>query len=104
MTILEALERLAARSNRETFDVTIFLRGCDVWPEAMVAAVSLAGFLDDAQTDEDLNDGIKHFHSLWSSEIVSPDEWTNETVAVMREVVDAAQRVSRAELSDVERN
>jgi hypothetical protein len=92
MTILEALERFGTRSDREPFDCEIRLHGIDVWAEAMVAAVNLAGYLDDAKTDEDLNDGVLHFKSLWSAEIVSHKQWTRETEAVMREVINAAQK------------
>lgn len=94
MTVLEALERFGTRDDREVFDAEIWLHGIDAWPEAMVAAVNLAGFLDDAKTDDDLTEGVKHFKSLWSAEIVSDEQWTRETEAVIREVVEAAQGAS----------
>lgn len=94
MTILEALERFGTRGDREVFDVEIWLHGIDAWPEAMVAAVNLAGFLDDAKTDDDLTEGVEHFKSLWSSEIVSDEQWTRETEAVMREVINAVAGVA----------
>ena len=94
MTILEALERFGTRDDREPFDAEIRLHGVDAWPEAMVAAVNLAGYLDDAHTDDDLTEGVQHFKALWSAEIVSRQQWTRETEAVMRAVINAAQGAS----------
>lgn len=95
MNALETLERFGTRGTREVFDLEIGLRGVDAWPEAMVAAVNLAGYLDDAQTDDDLNESVEHFKSLWSAETFSHEQRTPETEGVMRAVVGVGKSGSR---------
>ena len=91
MTVFDAFLRLGARpieSRADVFDVEVSLHGEDYWPEAATAAVSLAGCLDDAKTDADLDEGLRHFQTLHSIEIPAVEDkaWFLEIAAVVEEV------------------
>jgi hypothetical protein len=83
MDVLHAHELFARREDRSALDVVdgVFIQapdGSDVdcWPAGATAAVMLAGMLDDAKTEKDLDEGLAHFDYLYRDGIVSRDEWT----------------------------
>lgn len=41
----------------------------DAWPAGCVAAVVMAGYLDDAKTEDDLLEGLAHFETCVSADI-----------------------------------
>lgn len=89
MTVYEAFLKLGAtpvESRADVFDVEVTLHGEDFWPEAAVAAVSLAGYLGDAKTDADLDEGLAHFQTCHSAEILETDAWFREIAEVVQEV------------------
>lgn len=91
MTVYEAFLKLQARpveSRADVFDVEVTLRGEDYWPEAAVAAVSLAGYLEDAKDDSDLDEALRHFQMLHSAEIpaVEDEAWFREIAEVVEGV------------------
>ena len=89
MTAYQALLRLGSRpveSRADVFDVEVSFRGEDYWPEAAVAAVSLAGYLEDAKTDADLDEGLAHFQTCHSAEILETEAWFREIAIVVKEV------------------
>jgi hypothetical protein len=61
--------------------------GIDPLPAMLLAAASLSGQLDDAETLEDLRDACEHFASLWAAGIIDQEQWNNETWEVIRGVV-----------------
>lgn len=91
LTALEMFERRPLESREDVLDVSVSIHGGDAWSEAATAAVMLAGFLDDALTDADLDEGCAHFQSLHSAGIISTDQW--------RETID---EVISAKLADLE--
>lgn len=93
MTTLEAFLMLRSRpieSRADVFDIEVSLHGEDYWPEAATAAVSLAGFLDDAKTDGDLDEALRHFQMIHSAEIPAV-----ETEAWFREIAEVIEAVCR---------
>jgi hypothetical protein len=59
---------------------------CDVWPAVATALASLSGGLDDAETDDELAESVRHGLSLWRAEIVSDDAVCSEVDAVISAV------------------
>ena len=57
----------------------------DCWPAAATAAVMLAGCLEDACTDADLDEALDHFGYLVRDGIVDAPAWKERTA----EVIDA---------------
>lgn len=90
MTVYEAFLRLGARpveSREDVFDIEVTLPdGDDLWPEAAVAAVSLAGWLEDAETDADLDEGLVHFQMCHSAEVLGTETWFREIAEVIEGV------------------
>ena len=73
MHMLEANARFALRG-----DHSLYPDGGldeDWWPIFMVAAVELAHLLNDAETDDDLDQGVRHFLVLYEADVFSDDEW-----------------------------
>ncbi|MGE0537254.1 MAG: hypothetical protein AB7O68_19940 [Pirellulales bacterium] len=56
------------------------------WSPRATAAVILAGALDDARSLDDLHDGIRHFESLLSAEVVTYQKWDRESLRVVEEI------------------
>ena len=90
MDVLEAHEIFARRTDRSALPFKVELDlpygKADCWPAAGVAAVELAGRLEDAQNDVDLNEALAHFNYLFEDKIVSEEEWDQETNRVVFEV------------------
>jgi hypothetical protein len=82
MHLLTAHELFCQRTSRDALpgDCLLNVNGnqVDAWPAAAVAACDLAGCLEDAQTDADLDDGLAHFQTLLSAEIVTGEQWREE--------------------------
>ena len=57
--------------------------GLDPVPALCTAAVSLAGWLDDGKGWGDLCDGVRHFGSLLSAEVVTVEDWEREAEGVI---------------------
>jgi hypothetical protein len=83
MKLLEAFERLGARRDRSVLDITAQiavprpvgnddceLELVDAWPEVATALASLSGWLDDASTDNDLDEAIGQGRSLLDAGIL----------------------------------
>lgn len=96
MTPIEALERFCRFDDRSICELTVRAEGsdCDLWPEAMTAAVALSGMLDDAQSDDDLIEGVRHFVALYEAGIFTAEQWTAETDSVIGAVAKAAQEAT----------
>lgn len=88
MHLLHALERFTRRpveARADALDCDVKLFGADAWPEAATAAVMLAGYLDDALTDADLDEALAHLQTLHSAGVVDDDQWK----ATIDEVISA---------------
>src|SRR5688500_3673342 len=87
MTTLEAHEFFARRgSNHDIFPHDVKLRGypgCAIWPAVRVAAGGLAGHLDRAQVDKDLDAGVEAYERYVSMGCVSDDALEEATVDVI---------------------
>lgn len=99
MTTLEAHAAFAARdawTGRDAFphDVTLD-GGTDAWPAAATAACVLAGGLDGAQTDSDLDELLQHFDSLVSMGIKTDDDLEAETLVVLNELMEWGEKAER---------
>jgi hypothetical protein len=60
--------------------------------------VQLAGCLDDAITDADLDEGLEHFQYLLSDGIVTQDQWHAEMLEVIDAVMEWGERQERLSL------
>lgn len=99
MTPLEALERFCGHIPRDISELTVRAESsdCDLWPEAMTAAVSLSGMLDDATSDDDLIAGVQHFTALHEAGVFSDEQWVRETNEVIAAVSAVAVPLDRAD-------
>jgi hypothetical protein len=90
MDYVEAHEWFAAHESkgRELFEPALFVNGAPAWPAGAVAAVSLAGYLDDAVNEEDLIAGLEHFKSLIRAELVDEKVWYDEAAAVIAAIIE----------------
>lgn len=88
MDYLLANALLTAREDRSAFPFFMELDGVDAWPEMAVAAVALSGCLDDARTDEDLDEGLAHFRSLMEIGVFDADALKRETLHVIAAVME----------------
>lgn len=61
--------------------------GVDVTVALLTAGASLSGCLDDAESLHDLKTGCEHFASLLSAGIVSPEQWNEEALKVIGELL-----------------
>jgi hypothetical protein len=62
----------------------------DCWPAMLVAAVSLAGRLDSAQTLDDLDRGVQHCGYLLREQVVTAADLAREAQKVVNALVDSA--------------
>lgn len=88
MDRLTAHARFDRREDRSALPADIEVNGLDAWPSGAVAAVELAGHLDDATTDADLDAGLEHFSTLLSMGVMDDDQWK----AVAFEILDDLMR------------
>ncbi|MBI2480289.1 MAG: hypothetical protein HYV60_17145 [Planctomycetia bacterium] len=58
----------------------------DLQPLMMVAAASLSGQLDDCLDDDDLDDAVRHFLSLFNSEVFTLAQWQAEIMRCFDEL------------------
>ncbi len=89
---LAMFERRSVESRADVFDVQVTIHDRDAWSEAATAAVMLAGYLDDAVTDADLDEALQHFQLLSSAEVVSNDQW--------RQTIDEVISTAMADLEE----
>ena len=94
MDYLTAHEMFAQRDlsgDRSSFNAEVFVDtqtgSADCWAAGAVAAVSCAGCLEDAQSWEDLEEGISHFGYLITDSITQNAEWEAETSRVVDAVI-----------------
>ncbi len=85
MDTLTAHGKLALRTDLDELLPGDFARsGCDYKPAFATALARLSGGLDDATTDDELADAVRHGLSLVSCEVIPGDDLT----AVANEVVE----------------
>ena len=95
MRRMEAHERFTNRSDRSALPADFTIDGADVWPAAATAAVELAGYLEDATDDADLDAGLEHFESLFSMEIITEETWTQTAFEILRDLMAFGQEIDR---------
>jgi hypothetical protein len=90
MDVLTAHELFAQRTDRSALDCDVELNcplgPSDAWPAGATAAVQLAGCLDNAATDADLDEGLEHFQYLFNDSIVTQEQWDDATYQVIMRV------------------
>ena len=62
----------------------------DAWPACCVAMCDLAGCLEDAQSEEDLDEGVKHYEALVGSDVMDTSRLEGEVIAVIEAVMEWA--------------
>jgi hypothetical protein len=67
-------------------------RPCDCWPGAAVACAVLSGWLHDASTRAELDEAIRHGATLLEMDVVSVDDWREETGRVIAEAMADIER------------
>jgi hypothetical protein len=91
MTTLQAHEHFARRdpwTGRSAFPVDATLDGGpDAWPAAATAACVLAGGLESAQDDSDLDELLEHFESLVNMGVTDDAKLEAETLLVLDELM-----------------
>lgn len=96
MTALEAHAMFSKRKDRSILPYQVHLAGCpgmDIWPAVATAAVSLAGCLESAETEEDLDEGIGHYETCVENIGCLDDEHLQEaTLAVLGELLEWGER------------
>ncbi len=78
MNRAQAVQMLLDHGDRSLLLPVLPAEPPDRWAAVAAAAVSLSGRLDDAQTIDDLHDGMEHFVSLWNGGIVTRKALTDE--------------------------
>jgi hypothetical protein len=100
MTTLEAHEYFARRgSDHDIFPYDVKLRGypgCDIWPAACVAAVGLAGHLNEALVDKDLDAGIDAYERYVSMGFLNDDALEEATLDVIGQLLEWGESQERA--------
>jgi hypothetical protein len=100
MTTLEAHEYFARRgSDHDIFPHDVKLRGypgCDIWPAACVAAVGLAGHLNEALVDKDLDAGIDAYERYVSMGCLNDDALEEATLDVIGQLLEWGESQERA--------
>lgn len=87
MTILEAHEHFAARTDRSDCPVVARIDDMDAWPAYATACASLSGLLADCRTDAQLNDAIRHYAAIVDIEAEPPEQLVKETYLVLAELM-----------------
>jgi hypothetical protein len=91
MTALEAVVRLDAREERSVFPAVIVVkyRGeeLDAWPDFCAGLAVLSGWLDDAESEADLDAAIRHGLALVASAVVAPEAAERECLAVFKSLL-----------------
>lgn len=91
MTILEAHAAFAQRdpfTGRDAFPHDVTLEGgMDAWPACATAACVLAGGLEGAEDDDDLDELLGHFESLVNMGVTSDEKLEQETCRVLGELM-----------------
>jgi len=97
MTTLEAHNLFCARQDRSVWPDPIDADGIDVWPAAMTAAVVLAGdgWLDQCTSDAGLDEAVKHFNMLIGGDVVTDEQWEQETLRVLGEFMQRGDELCR---------
>ena len=104
MTILEAHRLLAVPGRpRQPFAFPVLLKTddgetVDGWPAVAVALPSLSGGLEDATTDEELDDAVRHGASLLDMEIITFDTLHAEARMVMETFLRVGYQMATAHL------
>jgi hypothetical protein len=104
MTVLEAHELFAMRTDRSIFPHEVRIGGsnADVWPAVATAAVDLAGYLDDAETNEDLDEGIRQFESYCSMGVLHDNQLEPATLDVIRQLLEWGDAQSQEDDTELE--
>jgi hypothetical protein len=89
VTPLEAHAHFAARTDRSVHpeDIQADLgRGpVSVWPAALAAMASLSGMLSECETDDDLDEAVRHYRAIFDPD--SHADLAAETGAVIADVI-----------------
>jgi hypothetical protein len=104
VTVLEANAHFATMRgelgpNFPSTAVTAELNGevVDCWSESMAAAARLSGMLDECTTWLHLVEAIEHFQACHSSGVFSDADWHQETVEVIKTLMEwGAEREAAA--------
>lgn len=84
MEIHQAVMAFKRRLDRSNFPFDAQWRNLDVWPEAATAAVVMAGALDDAKDDDDLDAALSAFLSLYDPDGDGPINYPNWRAEIER--------------------
>ncbi len=87
MDVLTANGLFSTRKTREILPYDFSADGIDYWPAYATAAAMLAGCLEDAVSDDDLDEGVNHFLYLFKEGIVTPDAWKEAVGEVIEAVL-----------------
>lgn len=83
---------LAAREDRSVFEGELFAhtnagQTVDIWPAFTTALASLSGGLDDATSEQELDELVEHGASLLRLKIVTCEDARDETEEVLIELM-----------------
>lgn len=96
MRRLDAHAMFDARGDdREALDCDATIGGLDAWPAAAVAAVELAGHLDDAASHADLDVGLEHFQRLYEAGIVTDEKWQETSIEILGDLESWGEETDR---------
>ena len=95
MNRLQAHEAFCNRQDRSILDADATVGDCDCWPSVATAAVELAGRLEDAKTDADLDAGVLHFFTLLSIDVVDESRWRDVAFEILADLEAWGMEVDR---------
>ena len=58
----------------------------------VTAQITLSGMLDDAVTDDDLDEAAAHFRSLLNAGVFTLEQWSEEAHDVIRQIVERGKQ------------
>jgi len=95
MNILEAHGRFALRYESGEYapfaDIDYEPVDDTIQPLMMVAAANLSGQLDDCQDDDDLDEAVRHFLTLFESGVFTLAQWQDEIMRCFDVVAEFAE-------------
>jgi len=112
MDILQAHEFLANLPEAERFDLLPLEAlleadgqdGVDCWPGAAVAGLIVIGWLANVESDADLREGLRHLSYLAGDGLIDLDEWQDECLRVVDELLRWGDALPRFHAAHVSRN
>jgi len=103
MTPREAIRRLAARDDRSVYseiceieyDADDVAYTLDIWPELVAAGVGLAGGMEDASDDADLDRAFERFRELTTGGEIEEEEWQHASLLLVQATIRAGEHSER---------